>query len=214
MADINIIADPVRNAREAGTNFLREGSGAQGTNGNGAGNGKARAEKRCLERDGITRRLLDFITRYSLNEDHARQMQLREVSEAESLELVGDSRAGVYIPFFGLDGKPNDYFQIRFYPTLPNPNGFRVSEDGGGRPKYRSPAGVTPVPYFSPFINWQSVTATKDLIYSVEGPFAAALLCSMGLLTFSLIGCWGFKSKRSEQFELLTEIKSIGLRDR
>jgi Family of unknown function (DUF5906)/Domain of unknown function (DUF3854) len=214
MADRNIIADPLRTTREAGTHFPRDGSGAPGTNGNGACNGKTRAEKRRREHDGIPPRLLDFIkSKYGLNEDHARRMQLREVDEDEAMELVGDGRAGVYIQFFGLDGKPNGHFQIRFYPTLPNPNGFQVDGEGS-RPKYRGPAGVTPVPYFSPFIDWKSLVASTDLVYSVEGPFAAALLCSMGLPTFSLTGCWGFKSKASEQFDLLDGIKAIGLRDR
>jgi hypothetical protein len=176
-------------------------------------NGKARAEKRGLKGDGITPRLLDFITRYGLNENRARRMQLREVKEDEAMELVGDARAGVYIPFFGLDGKLTDTFQIRFYPTPPNPNGFQVDGEGS-RPKYRGPAGITPVPYFSPFIDWKSLVASTDPIYSVEGPFAAALLCTMGLPTFSLIGCWGFKSKNSGQFDLLDGIKAINLRDR
>jgi len=176
VTDGTIIADLPRSASENDNCSTRNGSAAPGENGNsalpahrpatadGACNGKARAERRRAERYGITPRLLDFIkSKYGLNEDHARQMQLREVDEDEAFELVGDARAGIFIKFFDLDGKPNGHFQIRFYPTPTNPNGFRVAGDGSSRPKYRGPTGVTPVPYFSPFIDWKSIILSTDL---------------------------------------------------
>jgi hypothetical protein len=184
MADIEIIADPPRNATffDADTSSTRGESVAPGDSGNvtppahrsassGACYVKDRAERRRIEcDDGITPELIAFINRkYGLTEAHARQMQLREIPTEESLSLVGVTRKGIFIPYFDRDGnlKPG-YFRIRFYA---GPPGFQADK----KPlRYMGRKGITLGTYLAPFMDWKSFEATQQRGYFVESEFAAA----------------------------------------
>lgn len=112
---------------------------------------------------------------------------LRDVSATEAKRLVGQSRAGIAIPYADFSGHPRPMVRVRF--------------SDGAEPKYGQPRGQGPVLYLPQLVPWGAVVqqpeGEKQPVVLVEGEFKAIALCKLGVVAAGLGGVWSWQSKKT-----------------
>lgn len=144
-----------------------------------------------------------------LTDDHARTLGLRPLTREEVQATLGTSDprpCGVLIPYFDLDGKPTDFFRIRY---LENPLGFEGLVEKPQR--YVQRGKTLNEVYLPPLLDcpWSEIAEdTNETIYISEGEFKAAAGCSVGLATIGLGGVDLFRATK-RGIELLPQLAAI-----
>lgn len=144
-----------------------------------------------------------------LTDAHAAQLLLKPLTreEAQTALAVTDERpCGVLIPYFDFNGRPTEFFRIRY---LEKPQGFAGQVEKPQR--YAQPAKTLNEVYLPPLLDvpWKKVAEDTDAtIYITEGEFKAAAGCSVGLATIGLGGVDLFRAGK-RGLELLPQLDEI-----
>ena len=175
-------------------------------------------EERDSSEHAYSPEMLADLARSGLDVKDAELMRLRDWTAAQCEERctrkVALGRAGYESPYFDLDGKPNGFSRVRFLgDPQDDSNGF-VAKDKRKAPKYWQPPGTSPGLYLFPGLDWRSVLATNGPLILVEGLKKSAKACKHGKHCIGLDGVWSWKSKSTEQFFILDEIKALNLKGR
>lgn len=142
-------------------------------------------------------------------------MQAYTASEVEKrFPTLPAHRAGVFIPYFDMAGRPTKFFRFR-YLEFGHDRGFKaLVADQLKQLRYGQPKGSVNEIYLPPFIDW--LDYAKDVakpIVITEGELKAACATKHGVPTIGLGGVWSFKSSAQHQ-PLLEQFKNIVWRDR
>ena len=141
--------------------------------------------KRRLSAQEVHRLMLDDLARSGLAKDWARL-------GCHPVEMNGFATTPRYrFPYFGLDGKPTDFYRDRFL-------GEKLPTDARGKPqRYTQPAGKSPRLYLAPFIDWRSVAGdTSVSLLITEGEKKAARACKDRLPCVGLGGVYNWRHRR------------------
>lgn len=123
-------------------------------------------------------------------------------------------RAGIFIPYFDIDGRPTKFFRFR-YLEYGHDTGFKaLVADQLKQLRYGQPKSSANEIYLPPFIDWRAYAqdVSKPIVIT-EGEFKAACATKLGIPTLGLGGVWSFKSSAQHQ-PLLEAFKQFVWRDR
>lgn len=148
--------------------------------------------------------MIKDLTRSGLTEKDAQRMGLRELNLAETAHFTKKIKRPSYkIPYHDVNGKPLDFFRLRF---LDDGKNFGQLEQ-----RYWQKPNSLPLPYFSPLgkVKWPAlITDPKQSLVLTEGEKKAAVACKAGIPCIGLGGVWSWRSKKHE-IALLPELKAI-----
>lgn len=148
------------------------------------------------------------LERSGLDSKDFTKMRLSVHNEDEASIILNSSFAtyGYTLPYFDINGKPNEAVRFRFLQDLKNDKNKTV--------KYSQPKGSQPRLYFPPCIKWKSILSdTKQVITFTEGEKKAYKASKEGIPTIGLGGVWSFKSKKLRK-NLIDDFKAITLQGR
>src|SRR5260370_26140310 len=134
-----------------------------------------------------------------LTDEHARLLKLSALAPSETAALGENFRAefSLKIPYFDLEGKPTDFFRVRYLTTT----GFRSAVDKPLR--YMQPRVQSEV-YLPPISStrWGAVLDDSSVpLFITGGELKAACAGINGYFTIGLGGAWNWKSsKRGQSF--------------
>lgn len=152
--------------------------------------------------------MLDDLKRSGLTQADAKKLKLKPLTKAQTRQLVKKPLAGYQIPYFSLEGRPLDFYRIRFLET---PNGFSGAQTKPQR--YTQPSKTEPHLYLPPTEDWKVISGSTDIpIIITEGEKKAAKVCKVGYPCIGLGGVWSFRAK--EQRPLLDEFSQFQWADR
>ncbi len=91
------------------------------------------------------------------------------------------------IPYFDLDGRPNDVERWKLFPPIVRPE---------GKQKYHQPLDSAPALYFPPTHDWGEIARDPQRdIWGTEGEKKGAALSQAGIPTFAVAGVWNWRQK-------------------
>lgn len=138
----------------------------------------------CWESSGLTKELACKLRLQALT---AKEVQAK-------LGVETDQARGLLFPYFDLQGKPTDFFRIRYLETLP---GFKGEVQKPQR--YVQKAGTLNEIYFPPLLkrNWADMAADSSTpLMITEGEKKAAAACAAGFPCLGLGGVDVWQSKK------------------
>lgn len=123
--------------------------------------------------------------------------------------------AAFKIPYYGTDGKPTEFYRIRYLETTKK--GFARATTQKER-RYDQPQAELPQLYIPHLLprgrKWKDIFKDPEIpIVFTEGELKAACATRHGIPTIALGGVWNFKSKKNGLFRI-PQFKSLGLRGR
>lgn len=132
----------------------------------------------------------------ALTEADGKKMQLQLVSAGDCVKLgLPSATDGFVIPYFDLDGKPTDFFRVRY--MRDTRKGFDVYNKKKAMRYGQVPGTINEV-YLPPLgVKWSAVAASNDqMVVITEGELKAACATKHGVPTIGLGGVWCFTSAR------------------
>lgn len=154
--------------------------------------------------------VLDDLARSGLDSTDAQHLAITPVDAAWCEENLNVPYAGYKIPYWSLDGKPLDFYRVRFL-TNPTPTGGKFGTPVNPPIKYSQPADTRPYVYFAPTtaLGWRAISQNPELpLVITEGEKKAAAACKHGLTCIGLGGVWSFQSAQ-RAWALLPELEDF-----
>jgi hypothetical protein len=134
------------------------------------------------------------LAKSGIDAETARRAELRTIPSGTASDLLGWTRQTgtlgecLLIPYFGIDGKPIDYCQVK--PT--HPRVLKSKGDGAAKPiKYESPRDSANHLYFPPDARERLPDAAQPLLIT-EGAKKAIVAASLGYAALAVTGVWNW----------------------
>lgn len=135
-----------------------------------------------------------------LSAKDADALLLKPFEEGHGLP-ISPKWSGFKIPYFTLDGKPDDFFRFRFVQDQPSTGWGSVTEAPPKPRRYAQPAGTGCGVYMPPLLDqsWAKIAKNADTpLVITEGELKSACACKLGVPTLGLGGVWSWKSAKSK----------------
>ena len=140
-----------------------------------------------------------------LSDEVAERLAYRGLDPDETQALVGHHVPGLLLPYWGLDGKPSEFFRVRLLAAPAS--GFEAQQSKPQR--YAQPAGTLTGVYAPPLVDWASIVKDPGReICITEGELKAACACANGIPTLGLGGVDSWRSQK-RGLDMLPELKEI-----
>lgn len=147
-----------------------------------------------------------------LNSADATKLKLKPLLAAEVKALdVPSAVPGFLIPYFSLDGKPTEFWRLRYLEDTRK--GFDLAA-GRKALRYVQPSGGLNEVYLPPFVDWRKLAENPAVpLVITEGELKAACLTKLKIPTIGLGGVWCFKSAKNKE-AMLPMLRQIVWKDR
>lgn len=159
-----------------------------------------------MSKKKLSQDILDDLARSGLTHEDAQQLRITPVDATWCEDNLNVPYPGYRIPYWDMDGKPLDFYRVRFL-TNPAPTGGKFGTPINPPIKYSQPPDTRPYVYFPPGIDWRAVSkdpSTGTLVIT-EGEKKAASACKHGVACIGLGGVWSFQSAQ-RAWALLPEL--------
>lgn len=146
-----------------------------------------------------------------ISDNEAKKLKLTPVVDAKKLHSSFHGVGSLKIPYFDENGKPSEFYRIRYLEKLP---GFLGSTAKPQR--YAQAPGTLNEVYLPPLlpVSWSDVLEDEKVtIHITEGEFKAAAACSKGIATIGLGGVDVWRSSK-RGLSLLPMLQKFKWKDR
>ena len=154
--------------------------------------------------------MLDYLAKRGINEAQADAAGFEPLDPAQTMHVAGADvawgRASFKIPYRDLDGRPTEFFQLRF---LGNAIGFKPTKGRKEPLRYWQASGSSTPAYLPPGFSWRELAydVTADLVFT-ESAVKATAACVRGIPTVGLtsVDTWHVGGDKDRLVPMLDEI--------
>lgn len=140
-------------------------------------------------------KMIEDLKRSGLTKTDGIKLKLEILTQEQTKKAVNKKQISYRIPYFDIQGKPTNFYRIRF---LEPPKG--LAGKAKKQQRYSQPKSTGNHLYFPTLTKWQVIAKDVTIPITItEGEKKAAKACKEGIPCIGLGGVWSFRSKTEVQ---------------